>query len=110
MNKSVDICAVFGGREYIDYKLFLDYVAKDDIKELAFGVNIDDDGNVEYKNFRTVKHGHWEEEDVEEAGAIYIHTRCSSCGEYVLYDAVGQEIESPYCPWCGAKMDEKDCC
>lgn len=29
---------------------------------------------------------------------------CSNCGYNILSD----EFESPYCPWCGAKMEEKD--
>ena len=53
-----------------------------------------------------IRHGHWFDEEVEEAGGIYTHTRCSVCGEYALCDSVGQIIETPYCPHCGALMDE----
>lgn len=27
---------------------------------------------------------------------------CSECG----YNILGEEFETPFCPWCGAKMDE----
>lgn len=41
-----------------------------------------------------VKHGEWIER------GIYSF-KCSSCGEI-------EKVESPYCRWCGAKMDGKE--
>lgn len=35
-------------------------------------------------------------------------TRCGACGLYAYRDKFGQPWESPYCPMCGAKMDEED--
>lgn len=36
----------------------------------------------------------------------YHHRKCCSiCGGWALYDRIGKEWESKYCPHCGAKMD-----
>lgn len=43
-----------------------------------------------------VKHGHWIYEN--------FYTHCSVCGKMAIYDKYGQEVESDYCPRCGAKM------
>ena len=45
-----------------------------------------------------VKHGRWINEN--------FYTRCSACGNMAIYDKYGQEVESDYCPRCGAKMDK----
>ena len=47
-------------------------------------------------NVSPVKHGHWINEN--------FYTRCSACGNMAIYDKYGQEVESDYCPRCGAKM------
>ena len=47
-----------------------------------------------------VKHGHWINEN--------FYTHCSACGKMAIYDKYGQEVESDYCPNCGAKMDGGD--
>lgn len=44
-----------------------------------------------------VKHGQW----IFDARTIV--PRCSVCGE----DAIAETV-SPYCPWCGAKMEEDE--
>ena len=44
-----------------------------------------------------VKHGHWINEN--------FYTHCSVCGNMAIYDKYGQEVESDYCPKCGARMD-----
>ena len=36
------------------------------------------------------------------------YTHCSACGKMAIYDKYGQEVESDYCPHCGAKMDGGD--
>ena len=43
-----------------------------------------------------VKHGHWINDN--------FYTRCSVCGNMAIYDKYGQEVESDYCPRCGAKL------
>ena len=43
-----------------------------------------------------VRHGHWIYEN--------FYTRCSVCGNMAIYDKYGQEVESDYCPRCGAKL------
>ena len=43
-----------------------------------------------------VKHGRWINEN--------FYTRCSVCGNMAIYDKYGQEVESDYCPRCGAKL------
>ena len=52
------------------------------------------------KDVEPVKHGHWINEN--------FYTRCSACGNMAIYDKYGQEVESDYCPRCGAKMDGGD--
>lgn len=49
------------------------------------------------------KRGHWEL--IQHLRPYYI---CSECGSKALYvlDECG-DAETPYCPWCGAKMDEE---
>ena len=44
-----------------------------------------------------VRHGRWINEN--------FYTRCSVCGNMAIYDKYGQEVESDYCPNCGARMD-----
>ena len=54
-----------------------------------------------------VRHGRWIEKPFEfRCGGITTYssvtdTVCSVCGESAI-----EYAESPYCPWCGAKMDE----
>ena len=48
------------------------------------------------EDFAPVKHGHWIYEN--------FYTHCSVCGKMAIYDKYGQEVESDYCPRCGAKM------
>ena len=47
-----------------------------------------------------VRHGHWINEN--------FYTRCSVCNNMAIYDKYGQEVESDYCPRCGAKMDKTE--
>ena len=47
-----------------------------------------------------VRHGRWINEN--------FYTHCSDCGKMAIYDKYGQEVESDYCPHCGAKMDGGD--
>ena len=47
-----------------------------------------------------VKHGEWISEN--------FYTHCSACGKMAIYDKYGQEVESDYCPNCGARMDGGD--
>ena len=44
-----------------------------------------------------VKHGRWINEN--------FCTRCSACGNMTIYDKYSREVESDYCPNCGARMD-----
>ena len=43
-----------------------------------------------------VRHGHWIYEN--------FYTHCSVCGKMAIYDKYGQEVESDYCPRCGARL------
>ena len=55
-----------------------------------------------------VVHGRW----VKANGMMppeYHHRRCCSvCGGWALYDHIGREWTSKYCPNCGAKMDAEE--
>jgi len=54
-----------------------------------------------------IKRGRWEEKAYEfhwgniTTFSSVTDTVCSVCGERAI-----EYMESPYCPWCGAKMDE----
>lgn len=51
-------------------------------------------------------HGKWVKTD---DGEIFLYHKCSECGAIahsVLYDdGSEEEILTPYCPWCGTKME-----
>lgn len=47
-----------------------------------------------------VKHGRW----IESWGGKW-HS-CSVCGGIPPFNLMGEDIPTPYCPHCGAKMDE----
>lgn len=57
-----------------------------------------------------VKHGHWDNkqigEDISPYGAPYTIARCSVCRGKVFVFAEDYLVNYPYCPLCGAKMDE----
>ena len=62
-----------------------------------------------YTNFPTVdpvRHGHWlplEADGYADDNPVYDLWECSECGE----EHEGEEHTlTPYCPWCGAKMNE----
>ena len=50
--------------------------------------------------------GHWEQRIVDDGVFAYPHFRrrwyCSECGEWQTYG------KTPYCPYCGAKMEAND--
>ena len=48
-------------------------------------------------DIQPVKHGRWINEN--------FCTRCSACGNMTIYDKYSREVESDYCPNCGARMD-----
>lgn len=57
-----------------------------------------------------VRHGRWiaDKEDVE-WGNYFIRYRCSECKERPHFSKDRYTfIRSPYCPNCGAKMDERE--
>ena len=33
---------------------------------------------------------------------------CSECGESPLYSPYSDEVLTPFCPWCGARMEEEE--
>lgn len=47
-----------------------------------------------------VIHGKWIQDE--------FGSKCGSCGLYAYRDKFDQPWESPYCPNCGAKMDEEE--
>ena len=46
--------------------------------------------------FAPVKHGQW-----VHSSPMTDTLECSLCG----YNILDEDFETPYCPWCGAKMD-----
>lgn len=72
-------------------------------RDLDFAVRA---AEAEYEIVR--KHGRWipDKEDVEWGNSL-IHYRCSECKERPHFDKEKYRfILSPFCPNCGAKMDE----
>ncbi len=63
----------------------------------AYADFIDDINNQPTADVVPVRHGRWVNEN--------FYTRCSVCGKMAIYDKYGQEVESDYCPNCGARMD-----
>lgn len=58
-----------------------------------------------------VKRGRWEEvtrEILFDGVTCGMESRaeCSVCHKEPLYSRWHNEMQTPYCPWCGAKMDE----
>ena len=87
-------------------------------------VNINPNGSVSttrknnYKKYEAVpavdvvpvRHGRWiaDKEDVE-WGNDLIRYRCSECKERPYFDKDKYKfVLSPYCPFCGTKMDESE--
>ena len=69
---------------------------------VVFGYDIDDAPTIDAV---PVEYGQW----VKPQGMMppeYHHRKCCSvCGGWALYDRIGREWTSKYCPHCGAKMD-----
>lgn len=47
-----------------------------------------------------VRHGKWIDETFKPWGLVHHPFKCNLCGEHA-------EFASPYCPNCGARMDEE---
>ena len=92
-----------------------DYIKREDaIKIINSGISIDTYADKRYVNglFRAirpadvapVRHGRWAL-DTAHTEEIYAHpVKCSVCGRT---EVLGYETLTPYCPNCGAKMDEE---
>ena len=95
-------------KEYIEREAVLAYMSEvkaacisnfeDEASAVIAGMigEIKDD-EIPAADVEPVKHGHWIYEN--------FYTHCSVCGKMAIYDKYGQEVESDYCPRCGAKMD-----
>ena len=94
-------------KEYIDlyecrddfYAAVLDILSEDSTNDRANQI-IDAFDYLPTADVAPVRHGGWINEN--------FYTRCSACGNMAIYDKYGQEVESDYCPRCGAKMDGRD--
>ena len=53
---------------------------------------------IEVDEAELVRHSHWIRDE--------FGSRCGACGLYAYRDKFDNPWESPYCPICGAKMDE----
>lgn len=51
-------------------------------------------------NAVSVVHGKWIDETFKPWGLVHHPFKCNLCGDHA-------EFDSPYCPNCGAKMDER---
>ena len=52
-----------------------------------------------------VKHGKWEVKPTLKENVWLC--RCSACGHKFSLNGSNRTIELAYCPWCGARMEEK---
>lgn len=77
------------------YATVLDILSEDSTNDRANQI-IDAFDYLPTADVAPVKHGHWIYEN--------FYTHCSVCGKMAIYDKYGQEVESDYCPRCGAKM------
>ena len=85
---------------YIDADLILpEMESKLDMQELYLPIHFQEFivDEIPSADVSPVRHGRWEEQSDRD------ELVCSYCnGGYTLYD------ETPYCPHCGAKMDEEE--
>ena len=77
------------------YATVLDILSEDSTNDRANQI-IDAFDYLPTADVAPVKHGHWIYEN--------FYTHWSVCGKMAIYDKYGQEVESDYCPRCGAKM------
>ena len=91
---------------YID----ADELIKEAEKDGAYGyVSAEQIAN--FPTAKVVKRGRWIEttKAVMSSGEFMyteLRTICSLCGKEPLYSYWHNEVQTPWCPWCGAKMDE----
>ena len=92
-------------KKYIDADKAIDTAKKQVIEQMAITNDKDYDeflgsflrffahviDNTPAADVEEVKHGKWDEQGIH-------NFKCSCCGEVEKY-------ESPFCRWCGAKMD-----
>lgn len=80
----------------LDWKSIMDDWTEHDNAMIAKGREIE-------RRLNAPKHGRW----ISTASTLtgYWH-KCSGCGGVAIPYYNGQDILSPYCPWCGARMDE----
>lgn len=88
--------------EYIDKEAMLKQLARREAimvgdKSVSIGAVRTFIMNRPVADVEEVRYGHW----VFDARTII--PRCAVCGE----DAIAETV-SPYCPWCGAKMEEDE--
>lgn len=55
-----------------------------------------------------VRHGRWIRHSKKEDGKYYEWCNCSECGNEATAGPCYWDNETPFCPWCGAKMDGGD--
>ena len=92
--------------EYISKQSVIDYlngylhsIGEDNLfdsgQRRALTNAIQDISAIKAADVQSVKHGRW----LDDGGRC----RCSECSERSIED-----FDTPYCQWCGAKMDLKD--
>lgn len=92
-------------KKYIDYGKLLEERFRLGLDEMsriskvnAFNHFID---TLPLADVEEVRHGKWERRIVEENGVAEMKSVCSECGK------TNKRYEPPYCPHCGAKMDNE---
>ena len=79
-------------KEYIEREALINFANNHITKSLT----MNDIARFPAADVAPVRHGRWINEN--------FYTRCSVCGKMAIYDKYGQEVESDFCPNCGAKM------
>lgn len=91
-----------------------DYIKKEDVENIMLG-SCDESALWKLRHLPSadvveVKHGRWKEYGVNNDNTHNI--ACSICGHEIKSrghaNSVYTELKYRYCPYCGAKMDEKE--
>ena len=86
---------------------------------IPLGDLVDTFADIPAVDVATVQHGRWEfGKDLPDSfGSINknkYHLYCSECRNQAFNKTVDNDpdfdVDTPFCPWCGAKMDKEEAC
>lgn len=75
-------------------------LTQEGLQRIMFAMAVDNIANAHAIEAKPVVHAHWKcDSNIDD---FY----CSNCGSKALRDYFENEVQSNYCPSCGAQMDE----